>query len=205
MQGIFQEVILIFKLCYTTCMTDLGPYPPETSTAVIYTDGVYGPFNVEHTFSNPPILVESVDLSELEHFGILWRMKYLIRMRRLVKIVYEETNNEDWAIIDKKDHRPTVDACLLRFEQSHKRYTTRVARVALAMATKKGFLSTDKSKGSSNLARIIVTGDGLILLTPTGFINELAGTISKISVIGSWIVAIAALIVSILVATRVAR
>lgn len=169
----------------------------------IYTNGIYGSFGTIHKADpNPRILIESVDLSQPEHIGILWRMKYMIRMYRLVKVVYNETNDDIWKTLDGKDSRPTVTVCLASFEELDKSYTSRTAKIALAMATKKGYLSIDSSKSKSNQQRLVVTGDGLILLTPTGFINALAGSIGKVALIGSWIVSVIALLVSIYAAAH---
>lgn len=164
----------------------------------IYTNGVYGSFGVVHKADpNPNILINSVDLSQPEHTGILWCMRYLVRIRKLVKIVYEETNDEIWATLDAQDARPTVTVCLSRFEKLDKKYSHRTAMIALAMATKQGYLSLDKSKSETNFQRVIVTGDGLILLTRTGWVNALAGSIGKVSSVGSWLVSILALGVAV--------
>ena len=118
-------------------------------------------------------------------------MKYVIRTRRLVQTVYDETTSGS---------KPTVGHALAEFRKKSKKYDEEIAMRTLAIATDHTFLGITKDKTMAGTQHLHVTGKGIILLTPTGLINELGGSIGKVSPIGSWIVALLALIVSILVA-----
>ena len=143
--------------------------------------------------------------------GIIQRMIYVYRMRRLVKIVRDETK-ESTDPMGHHNGTPYLTYCLIKLQGLRKitrrKYTESEARQILAMATDKDnhYLSLDNSEGKlATDQRARVTGKGLIFLTPTGYINALAGSIGHLSPVGSWLVAIASLIVSILLAIHVIK
>ena len=126
-------------------------------------------------------------------------MIYVYRVRRLVKIVRDETRDPT-DLTGTPDGSPYLIYCLLKFQQLNKKYTESKARQVLAMATgEKKYLSSIDGHLATD-QRLAVLGEGLILLTPTGFANALGESIGKISPIISAIISIIALIVSILVA-----
>lgn len=130
---------------------------------------------------------------------ILQRMKHVYRVRRLVKIVYEETNNPSLPLHDQ-DNRPTVVHALAAFTQLNKKYTSRIAMTTMTIATGDGYLAYQTSRDHSlSVQRVVVKAEGLKLLTSRiYYINELAGAVGKVSPIIAVLVSILALIVSII-------
>jgi hypothetical protein len=124
-------------------------------------------------------------------------MLYIYRVRRLVKLVVDEMHVSTDPI-DSRSGNPSLAHCLIEFRKLSKKYTPEMARKVLAIATgDKKYISIDNSNGEQ---RLIVTSEGVILLTPTGYLNALGEAIAKISPIVSLLISIAALVVSILVA-----
>jgi hypothetical protein len=111
-------------------------------------------------------------------------MVYVYRVRRLVKIVADEMANSTNPL--EIQGNPTQHHCLLVFQGLNKKYTPQLARKTLAIATgKRHYLSTWEGDGRGPLTRqrLVVGDEGVILLTPEGFINALAGSISNIAVL----------------------
>lgn len=113
---------------------------------------------------------------------ILERMKYVYRVRRLVKIVFEETNTPTSAV-NQADTRPPVMHVLAQFTKLNKNYAPRTGATILAIATGDKYLEYEPSiDPRDKRQRITVKSDGLKLITShTYYINELAGSLGKIS------------------------
>lgn len=134
-------------------------------------------------------------------------MLYVIRARKLVKIV--ELEQKKLVHLQPKsgsrDHPlfPHKDRCLLEFQKLSKRYTSEVAGKTLAIAKGSGFIVEPKAKKSwpmpPDYTDCLGVGSpkGLILLTPTGYINELAGAVGKLMPLVAVIISILALLLSI--------
>lgn len=135
--------------------------------------------------------------------GILERMRYVYRCRRLVKIVYDETNNPIFS--DGKDNRPSVNYALATFRRSEAKYNNEIANETLAIATGDQYLGVEDSRDfSDKQQRLVVKSEGVkLLISNTYFVNELAGSLGKISPVGAWAASIASLIVAVMVATHI--
>jgi hypothetical protein len=123
-------------------------------------------------------------------------MIYVYRVRRLVKIVLDETNNPTDPI-DESGGPPSVHHVLIVFQALNKKYTAQEANKILAIATgEKKYLKLTGHDGDSSLMRKIkVSSEGLILLRPSGFIRALAESVDA-----ALLISVVALLVSILVA-----
>jgi hypothetical protein len=122
-------------------------------------------------------------------------MIYIYRVRRFVKLVEDEMVQSTSVLDDGQG--PTVHHCLIAFKELNKRYTERTARKTFAIATgKTKYLSIQNPEEHSSLRqRIVITDEGLILLTYTGFFKALANSIDA-----SLIISLVALLVAVLVA-----
>ena len=131
-------------------------------------------------------------------------MVYVYRVRRLVKIVVDETAHSTDPL-NESGGNPSLQYCLSLFQQLNEDYTAQLARKTLAIATgEKNYLAIDNQKHRTSTyepsQRLMANSEGLILLTPTGFLNALGEAMAKISPLVSIIVSVLALIVSIFAA-----
>jgi hypothetical protein len=128
---------------------------------------------------------------------IIRRMKYVVRMRRLVRIIKSETDDPTHFEAQAGD-RPSMPHCLKEFEKLSKAYTPSIASETLTMAINEKYIVSIPTENKEGSKKIAVTGKGLILLTPTGFVNTLGASIGTISPIASVGISVGALIVSII-------
>ncbi len=121
---------------------------------------------------------------------IIRHMKYVVRVRRLVKVVFDETNNPTDPF-PKTISLPTINHCSRIFMEKYG-YDDKVVRITLAIATHDDYLKYKKDK---RVQLIRISGDGLKLITSwTYFLNALAGVVGSIVPI---VISIIALAVSI--------
>ncbi len=110
--------------------------------------------------------------------GIIQRMKYVVRARRLVKIAFEETNNPTDPF-PETSKLPEINRCKRLLKEKYG-YDDVVARMTLAVATYDKYIDYKKDK-NKNAQYIRITGEGLKLITSyTYFINALAGVVGSI-------------------------
>jgi len=125
-------------------------------------------------------------------------MFYVYRVRLLVKIVRDEMRSPTDPM-DSSGGNPSLQHCLFVFRQKNKRYTGQLARQTLAIATGQAYLGIDNTNGDkAHLQRLLMKHEGLILLTPTGYINALASSVKGTTALVSILISIAAVIVSII-------
>ena len=118
-------------------------------------------------------------------------MIYVYRVRRLVKIVRDETSGST-DIFDRSD-RPRLQHCLNVFQGLSSRYKSNIALQTLAIATGQGYLVLGKGRHQTVSAK----DKGLILLTPTGYINALCDSVSKVTPVIAIVISLAALSIAI--------
>jgi hypothetical protein len=107
-------------------------------------------------------------------------MIYIYRVRRLVKIVLDETSNPTDPMSSPHD-LPNLQYCSLEFQKLSKRYTPQISRKILTIATGKNYLSigTGKRGNGGSGQTLQVKSDGIILLTCTGFVSALGESIGN--------------------------
>lgn len=124
-------------------------------------------------------------------------MNYIRKVHRFVRLVQDEMVESTNLIDDGQG--PTVQHCLIAFKNLSKRYDERTARKIFAIATgkKKKYLALDEgSKGKPTYEqRIVITDEGLILLTWSGYFKALADSVDA-----SLVISIIALVISVAVA-----
>lgn len=110
-------------------------------------------------------------------------------------LVEREMANSTDPVDDRQG--PNVHHCLIAFQHLNKKYDERIARKTFAIATgKKKYLSIENpNEHSSFRQRIVITDEGLILLTRSGYFKALADSVDA-----SLIISIIALLVAVLVA-----
>lgn len=125
-------------------------------------------------------------------------MGYLWRARHLVKIVVDETDKST-DLVQDHEGKPYLLHCLNVFKQIKPKYNNDLlARKTLAIATKKGYLAIDNELGKQgSKQRLKVSGDGLILLTPTGYLNAFGESVGNILAIVAIVISIIAIVVSL--------
>jgi hypothetical protein len=126
-------------------------------------------------------------------------MIYVYRTRRLVRIVEKELDHSTDPIRGDNGN-PDLNYCIGLFKQLSSKYTEQVARKVLALATGKDYLKIGNVKRDYSHQQLIVRYEGLVLLTPTGYINALGEAVGKIAPVVSIFISLAALTVAILVA-----
>lgn len=141
--------------------------------------------------------------SKLPREGILKSMIYVFRVRRFVKATLDahDTVKDKEAGRSAYYNHPLKDVCISRFKKINKKYDTKTAHKILAIATSGNYIQVmnrpEHGLGGYNYPlRLAVTGKGIKLLTPTGFINALAESVSRIAPIISVIISLLALALS---------
>ena len=129
---------------------------------------------------------------------------YLLRIRRMVKIVIQQMKKTDdlfeQAGMIPTGGNPRVDHCIAKFKAlDPKHYTDSVARQTLALATGMGYLSyiEEGVGGHSLTSRLRVMHKGLLLTYNISYLNELAGTVAKINPVIAIVISLAAIVISI--------
>lgn len=114
--------------------------------------------------------------------GIIECMKYVYRVRRLVKIVYDEANESSELNLGSDSH-PTVIHCQALFAALSEKYDNKVIRATFAIATGDEYLGYAPSRDSEHPhQRVFIKSAGVKLLTSKMyFMNELADVIGKIA------------------------
>lgn len=126
----------------------------------------------------------------MARWRIIRQMKYVIKSRQLVRVVFDETNNPTDPN-PQTSKLPTTAHCKRKFQEIYS-YDDTVTRMTFAIATYDKFLDYKLHNGSQ---RVRITGEGLKLITSyTYFLNALAGVVGSIVPI---VVSVIALIVSI--------
>lgn len=123
-------------------------------------------------------------------------MKYVVRVRRLVKIIFDETNNPTDPF-EVASNLPTILHCKSRFKDKYG-YDDVVVHMTLAIATYDKYigykLDTNKTQ------RIRISGDGLKLISSQSYyLNALAGVVGSIVPITLSVVALAVSIFALVI------
>lgn len=130
--------------------------------------------------------------------SILKRMIYVYRARKFCKIIEQETDHPTNNRLST--NAPELQYCLALFMRQNSKYDRRIAGKVLAYTGGKGYTKIEKSNITLNKQIIFLSGDGLELLTKTGYINALSGSIAQMSPVLSIVISLFALAVAIIVA-----
>ncbi len=123
--------------------------------------------------------------------SIIIGMKYVFRARRLVKVVFNETNNPTDPF-PKISNLPTTHHCKTKYKEIYG-YDDIETRMSFAIATYDKYLGY---KINGNSQYVMITGEGLKLISSnTYFINALSGVVGSIVPI---CISIIALVISII-------
>src|SRR5438128_139771 len=116
--------------------------------------------------------------------SIIARMLYIIRIRRMCRVVFDEINHPTGMNKASVDPNPTDILVLKKFKKVY-RYDDDTALITLTMATRDAdeYLSLEKSTDSRvPMRRVAIKGQGLKLIKSRAFfINELAGSVGKVA------------------------
>ncbi len=122
---------------------------------------------------------------------IIWRMKYVVRVKRLVKVIFDETNDPTY-IFAERGELPTLLHCKKVFQKKYS-YDDTIARMTFAIASHDKYVDYKHNNGQQHVR---ITGDGLKLISSwTYYMNALVGVVGSVVPI---VISLIALLVSII-------